>query len=396
MGNSQSRSFGKKARNSNFSGSRISRASSSTTDPLPQVNLEDYEAACKADPDVKRFDDKLHTRTQEALSSLAEGVERPGQGVSFKSLKDVTTSLLEVDNEVVHVILAYKEDVWANKELMDLVTEYLNTSLEALDFCGVLEKCVQQTRDNLELHLQVAINHMPAEGEPTQQQSESVLKELQGFVRAANPFSEDFSNQFMTVYQRHLEMQNKLQVKKKKLDTKLRSVRGWMKVSNIILGATCAAVLLCRVIADAIAAPRVAVDLAEESKKPGRGMGSWLKPLCRRYEQIRAQTAIIEDASKGTFVAIQDLNNIKASVERLKNETAAITRNIRFGEDRRHDPYSLQVAVEAIRRKQAAFIDQLEDLRETVIQSRGRINRARTVVLVRILENRDVLFKNDK
>lgn len=152
MGTSQSRSSGKKARNSNPSGSR---ASPSTTDPLPQVNLEDYEAACKADPDVKRFDDKLHTRTQEALSSLAEGVERLGQGVSFKSLKDVTTSLLEVDNEVVHVILAYKEDVWANKELMDLVTEYLNTSLEALDFCGVLEKCVQQTRDNLELHLQV-------------------------------------------------------------------------------------------------------------------------------------------------------------------------------------------------------------------------------------------------
>jgi hypothetical protein len=311
MGNSQSRSGGKRGRNVNASGSR-------PADPLPQVNWEDYEAACKADPDVKRFDDKLHTRTQEALSSLAEGVERPGQGVSFKSLKDVTTSLLEVDNEVVHVILAYKEDVWANKELMDLVTEYLNTSLEALDFCGVLEKCVQQTRDNLELHLQVAINHMPAEREPTREQSASVLKELEGFVSAANPFSEDFSKQFMTVYQRHLEMQNKLQVKKKKLDSKLRSVRGWMKVSNIILGATCAAVLLCRVIADAIAAPRVAVDLAEESRKPGRGMGSWLKPLCRKYEQIRAQAAIIEDASKGTFVAIQDLNNIKASVERLK------------------------------------------------------------------------------
>ncbi len=159
---------------------------------------------------------------------------------------------------------------------------------------------------------------MPAESEPTQEQSGNVLRELQGFVRAANPFSEDFSKQFSTVYQRHLEMQNKLQAKKKKLDTKLRSVRGWMKVTNIILGATCAAVLLCRVIADAIAAPKVAEELAEESRKPGRGMGSWLKPLCRRYEQIRAQVAIVEDASTGTFVAIQDLNNIKASVERLK------------------------------------------------------------------------------
>lgn len=166
--------------------------------------------------------------------------------------------------------------------------------------------------------LQVAINHMPTEGEPTQEQCSSVLNELQGFVRAANPFSEDFSKQFLNVYQRHLDMQNKLQVKKKKLDKKMRTVAGWMKVSNIILGATCAAVLLCRVIADTIAAPKVAQDLAEESRKPGGGMGSWLKPLCRRYEQLRAQAAIFEDASRGTFVAIQDLNNIKASVDRLQ------------------------------------------------------------------------------
>lgn len=76
-----------------------------------------------------------------------------------------------------------------------------------------------------------------------------------------------------------------------------------------------------------------------------------------------------------------------------QNETAAITRNIKFGEDRRHDPYSLQVAVEAIRRKQKAFIEQLEDLRETVSQSRNRIERARTVVLRRILDNRDIIFR---
>lgn len=159
MGNAPSRSSSGKRSSKSASNPSVSRTNS-WTEPLPLVNLEDYEAACKVDPDVKRFDDKLHTRTQEALSSLAEGVERLGQGVSFKSLKDVTTSLLEVDNEVVHVILAYKEDVWANKELMDLVTEYLNTSLEALDFCGVLENCVQQTRDNLELHLQVLDNHI--------------------------------------------------------------------------------------------------------------------------------------------------------------------------------------------------------------------------------------------
>lgn len=78
-----------------------------------------------------------------------------GQGVFFKFLKDVIKSLFEVDNEVVYVIFEYKEDVWVNKELMDLVMEYFNISFEVLDFCGVLEKCVQQMCDNLEFYFQV-------------------------------------------------------------------------------------------------------------------------------------------------------------------------------------------------------------------------------------------------
>lgn len=171
--------------------------------------------------------------------------------------------------------------------------------------------------------LQVAIKDMPADGEPTEEQCDSVLKELQEFLQAENPFSDDFHKQLMKVYQHHLAMQEKLQLKKKKLDSKMRKVRGWMKVSNIIYGATCASVLLCKVMAAAIAAPKVAEDLAEESKKP-KTSGSWLRPLCRRYELIKTQQAIVETASLGTFVAIQDLNNMKVSVERLQVCYAAL------------------------------------------------------------------------
>jgi hypothetical protein len=78
---------------------------------------------------------------------------------------------------------------------------------------------------------------------------------------------------------------------------------------------------------------------------------------------------------------------------KLQDEIAGITQNIKFGEDRRHDPYSLQVVVEAIRRKQNAFIKQLEDLRETVSQSNNIIKNARTVVLQRILDNQDIIFR---
>jgi hypothetical protein len=359
-------------------------------------SLADYEAACKTDPDVKKFDDKLQTRTQKALSSLAAGVEEPGQGVSFKSLKDVTTSLLEVDKEVVDVILNCRNDVWANEELKELVEDYFDTSLTALDFCGVLEKYIQKTRDR-ELYIQMALKHFPTEEDPTQVDCEAVLKELKAFIEAADPFLDDFNEQFRKVYDSHVAMKKKLELKKMKLDNKLRAVRGWTKLSNVILAANCTSVILCGLVSDVVAAPEVAAHLVAETTKPGctgtHTSGSWLRPFCSRYSRIKAKTAIVEDAVRGNYVAIQDLNNIKASVDRLENEIAAIVRNVRFGEERKHDPFSLQVAMVAIGWKQAAFIELLEELQNTVSSSRNRISRARRVVLERILENREHVFR---
>jgi hypothetical protein len=77
----------------------------------------------------------------------------------------------------------------------------------------------------------------------------------------------------------------------------------------------------------------------------------------------------------------------------LQNEIAAIVRNIRFGEERQHDPFSVQVAVVAIGWKQAAFIKLLEELQETVSSSHNRISRARGVVLERLLEKREHIFR---
>ncbi|CAK9863004.1 unnamed protein product [Sphagnum jensenii] len=343
--------------------------------PVPSAtvydSLADYEAACKADPDVKKFDDELHSRTQKALASLAASVEEPGQGVSFKSLKDITVSLLEVDKEAVDVILNCKKDVWQNKALKELVKDYFDTSLNAVDFCGELQKCIHRTRDR-QLYIQ----------------------ELKGFAKAADPFLDDFNEQFKKVHESHLVMQKKLELKNMKLDNKLGGVRGWLKVSNVTLAANCTSVILCGLVSDvAAAAPEVAADLAAETTKHMATTGTWLRPFCSSYLRMKAKKQIVEDAFRGNYVAIQDLNNIKASVDRLENEIAAIVRNIRFGEERQHDPFSLQVAVVAIGWKQAAFIKLLEELQETVSSSHNRISRARGVVLERLLENREHIFR---
>jgi hypothetical protein len=170
--------------------------------------------------------------------------------------------------------------------------------------------------------IQMALKHFPTEDDPTQVDCEAVLKELKAFIEAADPFLDDFNEQFRKVYDSHVAMKKKLELKKMKLDNKLRAVRGWTKVSNVILAANCTSVILCGLVSDVVAAPEVAAHLVAETTKPGctgtHTSGSWLRPFCSRYSRIKAKTAIVEDAVRGNYVAIQDLNNIKASVDRLE------------------------------------------------------------------------------
>lgn len=156
---------------------------------------------------------------------------------------------------------------------------------------------------------------MPAEGDPTQVNCEVVLQELKGFAKAADPFLDDFNEQFKKVHESHLVMQKKLELKKMKLDNKLGGVRGWLKVSNVILAANCTSVILCGLVSDVVAA---APEVAAETTKHIATTGTWLRPFCSCYLRMKAKKQIVEDAFRGNYVAIQDLNNIKASVDRLE------------------------------------------------------------------------------
>lgn len=51
--------------------------------------------------------------------------------------------------------------------------------------------------------------NMSAEATRRKSNAARSCKKLQSFVRAANPFTEVFSEQFMIVYQRHLQVQDK-------------------------------------------------------------------------------------------------------------------------------------------------------------------------------------------
>lgn len=347
-------------------------------EPLESVDFTVYETACLEDVDVRKFDTSLKARTGKVLDALATSADQ--QSFSFDSLKEVTTSLLDMDREVMEVILEYKDDVWKNKELFLLVEEFFDNSLATLEFCTATESSIKNAKDN-QSFLQIALNLVPADREPDEREIKSILGALDLFCQSENPFGVSFIQKFQAVQERHTSMLVKLRDKKRKLDKKLKNVQVWAKVSSILFGAAVAAVLICSVVAAAIAAPPIAGALAAASSLPLSSVGAWVRSLWKGYEnEIKAQREVIQGMHMGTVVAIRELENIRSLASLLETQLKAIVGDIQFIKERA-DVAALRVAVEDITRKKSSFVKELEDLQLHVDRVGNRIRQARTIVL---------------
>ncbi|XP_058081278.1 UPF0496 protein 1-like [Magnolia sinica] len=351
-------------------------------DNLPYTaELSSYEAACRLDPELQSFDTTLQARTNRVISTLAIGVEV--RSLSFDSLKEVTGCLLEMNQEVVKVILDCKQDIWKNQELFDLVEEYFENSLQTLDFCTALEKCLKRARDS-QLILHVALQQFEEEGVEGRKYSRT-LEELKNFKAAGDPFTEEFFQVFQTVYKQQVSMLEKLQLRKSKIDKKLKTVKAWRKVSSIIFAAAFAAVLICSVVAAAMAAPPVAAALAAATAIPLGSMGKWFDSLWKDYEvALKGQKEVISSMQVGTYIAIKDLDSIRVLVDRLEVEIQSMLQNASFalGEEE-----AVKFGVVEIKKKLGVFMKSIEDLGEQADKCSRDIRRARTVVLQRIIKH---------
>lgn len=346
------------------------------------TELSSYEAACRLDTDLQTFDTTLQARTSHVINTLAAGVEV--RALSFDSLKEVTECLLEMNQEVVKVILECKKDIWKSQELFELVEEYFESSLQTLDFCTALEKCLKRARDS-QLLILVALQQFEEENEMgAGHRYVRTLEELKNFKAAGDPFTEEFFQIFQSVYKQQISMLEKLQLRKNKLDKKLKYIHSWRKVSSIIFAATFATVLICSVVAAAMAAPPVAAALAAAASIPLGSMGKWIDSLWKNYENaLKGQKEMISSMQVGTYVAIKDLDNIRILIDRLEIEIEALLQNVDFVIEEE----AVKIGVEEIKKKLGVFMKNVEDLSVQADTCSRDIRRARTVVLQRIIKH---------
>lgn len=378
MGNSSS---------SSGSSNRRPEHSESTLPPgaAPAEELSSYEAACRSDPELRTFDTTLHRRTSRAISTLAVGVEV--RSMSLDSLREVTGCLLDMNQEVVRVILDCKKDIWKSPELFDLVEDYFESSLQTLDFCTALDKCLKRARDS-QLLLHVALQRFDEEegsdaaAAPSARYART-LHELRQFKAAGDPFTDEFFAAFQAVYRQQLTMLEKLQQRKHRLDRKIKRIKAWRRVSSIIFATTFAAVLICSVVAAAIAAPPVAAALAAAAAIPLGSMGKWIDSLLKGYQDaLRGQKEVVSSMQVGTFIAIKDLDSIRVLINRVEAEVSSMVDRVEFAE---RDEEAVKFGVEEIKKKLENFMKSVEDLGEQADRCSRDIRRARTVVLQRII-----------
>ncbi|KAK8953720.1 UPF0496 protein 1 [Platanthera guangdongensis] len=350
-------------------------------------DLSSYEAACRIDPQIQTFDAELQQRTSRVISNLAANVQL--RSLSFETLKEVTGSLLDTNEDVVRIILDCKKDIWKNSELFDLVEDYFESSLHILDFCTALEKCLKNARDS-QLIVQLALQSFDEEDaagtaeEKGKMRYERTLKELRHFKATGDPFTDEFFQAFQSVYRQQLAILEKLHHKKNKLDKKLKSVRAWRKVTCIIFASALAALLICSVVAALVAAPPIAAALTAACSIPLGSMGKWFDSLWKEYEDaLKTEKELIGTLHARTFIVITDLDNIRILVNRLEDQITALLENVEFV---LRDEEAVSLGIQEIRKKMGVFMKSIEDLVQQADRCSRDIRRARTVVLQRIIK----------
>ncbi|GAB2218953.1 hypothetical protein Droror1_Dr00006577 [Drosera rotundifolia] len=369
-------------------GGNLSKKTAESTAALDLINSPDhyttelasYQHECQRDADLQTFDSTLHARTHHVINTLAVGVEV--RALSLGSLKEITGCLMDMNQQVVKVILECKKDIWKSEELFNLVEEYFENSLQTLDFCTALEKCLRHVKDTQFLVV-VALQHFDNEEATGETKYTKTLEDLRKFKAASDPFTAEFFQIFQSIYKQQMLMLEKLQQRKNKLDKKLKKIRAWRKVSSIIFAATFAAVLICSVVAAAVSAPPVAAALAASTAIPVMSVGKWIDSLWKNYENaLVGQREVIGTMQVGTYVMIKDLENIRVLIDRLEIEIAAIVNKADFAMTQE----AVKLGIEEIKKKLSEFMKNVEDLGSEADACGRDIRRARTVVLQRIIK----------
>ncbi|KAL3730682.1 hypothetical protein ACJRO7_027676 [Eucalyptus globulus] len=245
-------------------------------------------------------------------------------------------------------------------ELFKLIRDDFPNGLHILYFCATLENCLKYAH-NAQLLIFDALHCFEEEEDGNgDSRYSNTLEELRNFRETGDPLTEFFEI-FQIIHKQKMTMFEKLQIKKKEIDTKLKNIQTWAKVSNMILVTTFEAILICSVVTAAVFALPVATALVAAAAFPMDLVGKWIDSLRKNYEKrLMEQREVITSMQASTFVALTDLDTLRVLIDHLEVQIKSLLQKADFAIEEGKEALELEIA--DIKKKMRHFMKDVEEL----------------------------------
>ncbi|XP_010550397.1 PREDICTED: UPF0496 protein At5g66675-like [Tarenaya hassleriana] len=302
------------------------------------------------------------------------------RSLSFDSLRQVTGSMLELNNEVVKIILEVKQEEFKSESFMPLMKAYMDASLRNLDLCSTLERCIKYARDGqftIHLHLREAVE----DGDQNKILMTRAKEELTKLRTEDNPFPQHVSDMFDATHHRLESLIVESNNQTRGIDRKLKRIETWSKLSTVLFAIGYFSVLVLTGVSLAVNVPSPVEILASALLATIGSMGKWTNYYCKQEEKRirRVRESLVVSVRTGAYVMLRDMDNVKIIVEKwraemeilLKKAEAVLREEEEMGE---------------MMREWETFQGMTEELDRNVSKVSEDTRRARTVSLQRILQ----------
>ncbi|KAG2265120.1 hypothetical protein Bca52824_072199 [Brassica carinata] len=203
-----------------------------------------------------------------------------------------------------------------------------------------------------------------------------------------DPFKGEFETQYESVYEQQVLLLEELRNLKAKLDKKQRNLEIWRKLSNVVFATAFVSILVLSVVAAAVVAPQVLIEVASGLTTPIEVVGKWCNEMWNKYEKaVKIQTELVSKVDAGAKVNNVATENIRFEVEQLRIKILFILNTIEIAveEEEEEEEVSTRLAMQEIMKKVDGLTDKIEEVGESAAKCSKLIGYGRFLVLQHIL-----------
>lgn len=311
---------------------------------------------------------------------------------SFQSVYKATLERFDLNHDTLGNIQELKHELLDNPQLISFIEDYLNTSIETLDFFSLLDKRLREAHSTVYLANRAV--YLFETGAP----GWAVLKDLEDLREQGNPF-QPFPKTTEVELQRLCELHRsriqKLLERQQVLNQKHGKVEQWKRILSWIGLVGISLLFISSTVLAIMTGPVAALTvLGLAGCVIPQVLDKGINPLLDKLKSsTEGERDTIVDLKKQASVAIHELDSINALVKELEVYVNSVDGYARFPLEGEHDDeeekvVKMKIAMYDIKTKAERLKTGVEDLKKEVNLRRENLRTAVTTILMAVKNNK--------